>query len=84
MSPLTKLAIASFALTISLSASHAKQVKISGTHTPGEIAKTCEKSGGTFHQGSKAIGGAFGCTNIDKGTSVNCQSNGKCTGEVPG
>lgn len=76
-------AIALLALTIPFAASHAKTININGTHGRTEIAKKCEKGGGMFYSHSKAKGSGFGCTNIDKGTSVNCQSNGKCTGEVP-
>jgi hypothetical protein len=58
----------------------AKPVPISGTHGAGEIEQKCEGVG-VFSGGLK--GGGYACNNLDKGTSVICNNNGKCTGNVP-
>ena len=77
-----KATVIALALILPATACMAKTVNIGGRHTPGEIANKCFKSGGSFFsKGGK--GGFFGCSNDKKGTSVNCNTQGKCTGTVP-
>jgi hypothetical protein len=86
MRKLTRLAamgtlIASTALPLPFEA-NAKKVSISGTHTRAEIAQKCDAVGGVKSNTGGTSGG-YGCENLDKGTSVNCNEQGQCTGWVP-
>lgn len=64
-------------LALSASAG-AKEVSISGTHSPDEIKSACGKVGGTFYpQGGT---GTYGCENSNNGNMVLCNKDQKCTG----
>ncbi len=79
MSLFLKSAVAVLALTFQLNACLAEKVNLSGTHSRGEIKRAC-KGVGTYHS---TEGGSYGCINGEKGTSIKCSSDGKCTGSVP-
>lgn len=68
---------------IAPSTAFAEKVDISGTHSRQEIADKCKAVGGVGVN-TQGTSGGYGCENLDKGTSVNCDANGKCTGWVPG
>lgn len=68
-----------------LGVAHAEKIDISGTHSSGDIKKTCGEAGGDFWE----VGGSYGCVNECKKPDgglglcgVSCTS-GKCTGTVP-
>src|SRR5690348_237817 len=65
-----------FTLGLLMDGALAKDITLSGTHSPGEIRKTCDDNGGTYYSGGG--GNSYGCQG-QKG-SVSCDSNGKCTG----
>jgi hypothetical protein len=67
---------------IAPSAAFAEKVDISGKHSREEIAEKCKAVGGVGVN-TKGTSGGYGCENLDKGTSVDCDANGKCTGWVP-
>ena len=74
-------AVATMALTAP-SAAFAKTVNISGTHSRQEIATACKAVNGEANNTS-GTSGSYGCDNLNKGTSVNCNAKGVCTGWVP-
>ncbi len=82
MSKLIRIATAIVAISFMIGDANAKTIKIGGTHTRTEIAKKCDAVGGV-KVGTGASKGSFGCENMDKGTSVSCDSKGRCTGWVP-
>lgn len=82
MSLLMKSAAVLFALSIPMSAANARTVNISGKFTRAQIAARCDEVGGV-KSNTAGKKGSYGCENFDKGTSVNCDANGKCTGWVP-
>lgn len=60
----------------------AAPIKISGTHSKGEIKTKCSAAGGTFREGGKNF--AYMCDNTGNGGGVVwCQKNGKCVGQGP-
>lgn len=69
-----------FTLGLLMDGAWAKPINIGGTHSPGEIRKTCEDNGGTYYSGASSSGD-YGCMNKDGSGSVVCDSNGKCTGD---
>ena len=76
------LALASVSfLALSGTDAMARKVSIGGTHSPGDIKKACDSVGGVYTGADSK--GNYGCTNLDKGTVVNCNSDGKCSGTVP-
>ena len=58
----------------------AETVQISGTHSRAEIKGKCKEAGGTYSEGTKS----YGCYVDSKDTSVQCNNQGTCTGQVPG
>ena len=56
---------------IAPSAAFAENVDISGTHGRQEIADKCKAVGGVAVNTS-GTSGSYGCENINKNTSVNC------------
>jgi hypothetical protein len=82
MSKLMKSAMVLLALAVPMTDVSARSVSIGGNHSRAEIAKKCDAVGGVkSNTGGKK--GSYGCDNLDKGTSVHCDANGKCTGWVP-
>ena len=77
-------AILMLALTLPTAVCLAKSVSISGTHGRNEIQGKCLKQGGFYYANGKGKGATYGCLNGKKDTSIVCNSQGKCTGEVPG
>ena len=76
------LALASVSfLAVSGTDAMARKVSIGGTHSPGDIKKACDAVGGVYEGADSK--GHYGCANLDKGTEVNCNSDGKCSGTVP-
>jgi hypothetical protein len=76
------LALASVSfLAVSGTDALARKVSIGGTHSPGDIKKACDSAGGVYEGADNK--GNYGCANLDKGTYVNCNSDGKCSGTVP-
>lgn len=71
------------AALIAPSAAFAEKVSISGTHSREEIASKCKAVGGVGVN-TQGTSGGYGCENLDKGTSVDCDAKGNCTGWVPG
>ena len=61
-----------------VSQAHARDVKISGTHSVSDIEIHCIDNGGTFFN---APHGGYGCAGSGGGT-VTCTGKGKCTGTV--
>ena len=82
MSKLLKISTVAVVVVFMVSDVYAKTVSIGGTHSRAEIGKKCDAVGGV-KVGTGAKSGGFGCENLDKGTSVNCNSKGQCTGWVP-
>ena len=82
MSKLLRIATAIVAIGFLVGDAGAKTVNIGGSHTRGEIGKKCDSVGGV-KVGTGAKSGGFGCENLNKGTSVNCDAKGHCTGWVP-
>ena len=74
--------LALFAIAFANSASFAKTVSISGTHSKADIQKACDAlPDGVPVSGGK--GNGYGCVNTKKGTMVACNDKGECTGYVP-
>lgn len=67
-----------FATAICASQAHARDVKISGTHSVSDIEIHCIDNGGTFFNAPQ---GGYGCAGSGGGT-VTCTGKGKCTGTV--
>ena len=70
---------AGFACTATLlltTAGSAATRTLSGTHSAGEVAGTCLKSGGTFTSNAN---GSYRCDG-NGGSLVSCDAAGKCTG----
>ncbi len=82
MSLLMKSAVVLLAVSIPLSASYARTFSLSGKHSRAEIASKCDAAGGV-KSNTSGKSGKYSCNNLDKGTSVDCNANGKCTGTVP-
>jgi len=82
MSKLIRIATAAAVIGFMIGDASARTITISGTHTRSEIAGKCDAVGGV-KVGTGASKGGFGCENLDKGTSVNCDAKGHCTGWVP-
>jgi hypothetical protein len=56
-----------------------KVIKISGTHSRGEIMDKCKAAGGSF---TDVNGGGYYCESPN-GNGVSCSASGKCEGFVP-
>ena len=82
MSKLLKIAGLVLLAGFAVSEASAHPVHISGTHSRGEIASACAAVGGMAGN-TNGKSGSYSCTNLDKGTSVECTDAGKCTGWVP-
>jgi len=73
--------IASIGLMLPFEA-NAEKVSIRGKHTRAEIAQKCAAVGGDA-LGVENKSGDYACFNPNKGTNVQCNEKGKCTGYVP-
>ena len=79
------MALATFGCLADRASAKNISVSISGTHSKGEIEKTCDKMGGEFY----SKGSGYGCntecntSNGEKGScGVSCDK-GNCSGSVP-
>ena len=77
---LVSILLSTAASTLAVSGTHAKEVKLGGLHSQGQVRAACNAVGGT----SWSTSGRYGCMNDSKGTSVTCTPGGECTGTVPG
>jgi hypothetical protein len=76
------LLILATALAVLASPVWSKEVAIKGKYSRAQIASACDKVGGV-KSNTSGKSGSYGCDNLDKGTSVHCDANGKCKGWVP-
>jgi hypothetical protein len=82
MSNFVKISGLALLALFAVSQADARPVHISGTHTRSEIARKCQAVGGQ-KVNTDGNSGAFGCVNLNKYTSVDCDAQGHCTGKVP-
>lgn len=60
----------------------ARTVQIHGKVSRGQLQTACSAVGGVCGN-CTGKSGKYACNNLDKGTSVDCTADGKCTGTVP-
>ncbi len=76
--------LAAAALLLASSISQAAEVTIAGTITPVALGRACSNAGGSFNSNDTGYSCVKENCNGKGGTcSVQCGSNGKCTGDTP-